>query len=56
MKNLKLSTIAAIVGYTMLAAVLSSCTQSAKKEGEIVKDKNGKYYQRTNERCFGHER
>jgi hypothetical protein len=26
------------------------------KEGEIVKDKNGKYYQLTNERVFGNER
>lgn len=40
----------------LLAVIFTSCTTSAKKEGEIVKDKNGKYYQLTNERVFGEER
>jgi hypothetical protein len=43
--------------YVLLAVVLlSSCTTSAKKEGEIIKDKNGNYYQLTNENVFGNER
>lgn len=36
--------------------LLTSCTFSNKKEGEVVKDKNGNYYELTNDRCLGHER
>ena len=44
------------IASLLLAFVFTSCITSAKKEGEIVKDKNGKYYQLTNERVFGNER
>lgn len=56
MKKLHFTTKTAIALYAMLSVVLSSCTTSAKKEGEIVKDKNGKYYQLTNENVLGNER
>ncbi len=46
----------AFASVLLAVVLLSSCTTSAKKEGEIVKDKNGKYYQLTNERVFGNER
>ena len=56
MTKLNFTTKTAIALYVMLAVVLSSCTTSAKKEGEIVKDKNGNYYQLSNERVLGNER
>ena len=55
MKKLKFTTKPAIALYAMLAAVLLvGCT--ANKEGDIVKDANGKYYRLTNESVMGSER
>lgn len=55
MKKLKFTTKPAITLYAMLAAVLLvGCTTN--KEGDIVKDANGKYYRLTNENVLGSER
>lgn len=55
MKKLKFTTKPAIALYGMLAAVLLvGC--SSNKEGDIVKDVNGKYYRLTGEGALGSER
>ena len=48
MKNLKLRTITAIVGYTLLVAVFSSCaTDKHELDGTIIKVRN-EYYKMEN--------
>ena len=45
------------LAYVLLAVVLlTSCTTSAEKEGEIIKDSRGNYYRLTNDKVFGNER
>lgn len=39
-----------------LLDLLTSCTTSAEKEGEIIKDSRGNYYRLTNDKVFGNER
>lgn len=41
---------------SLFSLTLTSCFTSARKEGELVKDKNGKYYRLTNENVLGSER
>lgn len=40
----------------IIALLLAGCEWSNDMEGEIVKDRNGKYYELTNDKVIGHER
>lgn len=55
MKNFRIKSGIKYFLYTLLVAVIfTSC--SKKKEGVIVKDKDGNYYQLTGHKVFGAER
>lgn len=40
----------------VLTTMIMSCSYPNKMEGEVVKDKNGKYYQLTSDKVLGQER
>ena len=55
--NFKFKTQSIAFAYVLLAVVLlTSCTTSAEKEGETIKDSRGNYYRLTNDKVFGNER
>ena len=56
MKKLKLNTITAIFGYTILATMLTSCSWDRSKQGLIVKDNKGNYYEIDGDDVLGDER
>ena len=54
--NLLFKTLAIALLSILLTLLFMQGCQSAKREGNIVKDQNGKYYLLTNERVLGNER